>query len=192
MQHFMLASVELHDVGVVWACWGPTVWQSCPPVHQSHSPSLVLPLDMLSVCRLYQPWYQTQSNTSQLPQHAWMHPVRSCGLVYVYDQLTQLVPKVNDPLRSFTVFLPSTNPVTWHAEPRGLRKDLFCKGSEYLMHFPTLCMRLPAFFISSSTFALVFPSLIWSPVEAIHTDLCIFHQFPFSQGLTFLILSQSS
>ena len=91
-----------------------------------------------------------------------------------------------------SLFLPSTNFVTWHADPRGLSKDLFSKGSEYLSHFPDLCMRLPALFLSSSTFALVFPSLIWTPVEAIHIDLCILHQFPLSQGLTFLTLSPSA
>lgn len=59
--------------------------------YQSHSPGLVLPSHMLSIWRLYQPLYQTQSDITlafKLPQHAHLHPARSCGLVYACNQLT--------------------------------------------------------------------------------------------------------
>lgn len=130
-----------------------------------------------------------------------MHPVRTCGIKCKLTlasslnmlrcilwsckcvQSAHLSSSYGDPLWSFTVFIPSTNFVTWHADLRGLRKYLFCKGSEYLSHFSALC-EVACTLHSSSRFALVFPSLIWSPVEAIHADLCILHQFLLSQGLT--------
>lgn len=106
-------------------------------------------------------------------------PVTLCTCVISSPKCPQ-----GDPLQSCNVFLSSTN-FSWNVDSRGLRKDFFCGGSEHLINFLAL-MSLPALFSSSSSSALVFPSLTGNPPGAIHTDLCILQHFPLSQGLTFL------